>query len=232
MRAAERRETSMTSSDPAVSIAPGPPVSIVCLDLGGVVVRIRRSFAEALRAAGAPEGLFESLAPDAVARVAAESALHQRGEIGFDAWLARTHRALGERVERGLLARAHDAVIVGEYPGVAAAIGRLRRAGARTACLSNTNDRHWEAMLPMPALAAIEHRHASHLLGLEKPGEAIYRAFERAVGARPGEILFLDDLPENCAAARRCGWHAVEIDHERDTPDQIIAAARAHGVGC
>ena len=196
------------------------------------MVRIRRSLGEALRAAGAAEGLFASLAPEAIARVAAESALHQRGEIGFDAWLDRAHRALDGQLDRALLARAHDAVIVGEYPGVAAAIGRLREAGARTACLSNTNDRHWEAMLPMPALAAIEHRHASHLLGLEKPGEGIYRAFERALGASPAEILFLDDLEENCSAARRCGWRSVRIDHEGDTSAQILAAARAHGVGC
>jgi HAD superfamily hydrolase (TIGR01509 family) len=207
------------------------PVKLVCVDLGGVVVRIRRSLAEALHAVGVPGYELDGLG-DAQMRAYRETvALHQRGEHDHGAWLDAAHKALAGRVDRDTIARAHDAVLVGEYPGVTHCLGAIRAAGAATACLSNTNDRHWTALVELPAMGEIEHRHASHLLGLEKPGAEIYRAFERATGFAGADILFLDDIEENCAAARARGWNAVRIDHERDTAAQILAAARAHGVG-
>ncbi len=206
------------------------PVTLVCVDLGGVVVRIRRSLADTLHAVGVPSYVFDEIRDDELEAFRAEVAKHQRGEHTLDAWLDAAYGALNARIDRETLLRAHDAILVGEYPGVAQALGAIHRAGATTACLSNTNDRHWDALIELPSFAAITHRHASHLLGLEKPGSEIYRAFERATGAKSAEILFLDDLEDNCIAARNCGWHAVRIDHERDTATQIIAAARAHGV--
>ena len=223
------------AADEAVMPHPVPsrhPVRLVCVDLGGVVVRIRRALAETLHAAGVPGYMLDELGDAALAAFATEAARHHRGELDWEAWLGAAEGALGGRFERELIARAHDAVLVGEYPGVAQALAAVRGSGTATACLSNTNDRHWEAMLEMPAFAAIEHRHASHLLGLEKQDEAIYRAFERETGFDGAGILFLDDLEANCAAARACGWSAVRIDHEKDTAAQIVAAARAHGVAC
>jgi HAD superfamily hydrolase (TIGR01509 family) len=208
------------------------PVKLVCVDLGGVVVRIRRSLAESLHAVGVPGYLLESIDEPAMRAFRGTVARHQRGELVCETWLDEAHAALGGKVDRDTLLRAHDAVLVGEYPGVAQVLGAVRATGTATACLSNTNDRHWEALVELPSFGAIEHRHASHLLGLEKPGADIYRAFERATGAAGGEILFLDDLEENCAAARAHGWNAVRVDHERDTASQIVAAARAHGIAC
>ena len=208
------------------------PIKLVCVDLGGVVVRIRRSLAETLHAVGIPGYALESISEPELIAFRETVGRHQRGEHDCDAWIDAAHRALGGRFDRETILEAHDAVLVGEYPGVAMALGTIRHAGATTACLSNTNDRHWDVLVELPSFAAIEHRHASHLLGLEKPGAEIYRAFERATGTKPEDILFLDDLEENCAAARACGWNTVRIDHERDTARQLIAAARAHGVAC
>ena len=206
------------------------PVKLVCVDLGGVVVRIRRSLAETLHAVGVPGDLLESISSEEMLAFRGTTSRHQRGEYAWDAWLDAAHDVLARHVDRDTIARAHDAILVGEYPGVARALGAIRRAGAVTACLSNTNDRHWEALVELPAMGEIEHRHASHLLGCEKPNEAIYRAFEKATGCGASEILFLDDLEEHCVAARACGWNVVRVDHERDTASQILAAARAHGV--
>ena len=206
------------------------PVKLVCVDLGGVIVRIRRSLAESLHAVGVPGYLLDELTDGELEAFRATTSLHQRGAHGWQAWLDAAHGALRGRIDRDTIARAHDAVLVGEYPGVTRSLGAIRAAGAATACLSNTNDRHWEALIELPALREIEHAHASHLLGLEKPSAEIFRAFEQATGFRGAEILFLDDIEEHCAAARACGWHAVRVDHERDTAAQITAAARAHGV--
>jgi putative hydrolase of the HAD superfamily len=213
-----------------ISMVARHPVRLVCVDLGGVVIRIRRSLEEALHAAGVPGYILESITEEERRDVRAHASRHQRGEQDYQAFVERAYDVLGGRISREILLAAHDAILADEYPGVAHALGAIRAAGATTACLSNTNDRHWDALVRLPAFEAIEHRHASHLFGLEKPGSEIYRAFERAVGASSEEILFLDDLPENCTAAQSCGWHAVRIDHERDTAAQIIAAARAYGV--
>ena len=206
------------------------PVKLVCVDLGGVVVRIRRSLAESLHAVGVPGYELDQLGDRELDLYRDTVARHQRGEHDHRLWLEAAHRALSRRIDLATLERAHDAVLIGEYPGVTRSLGAIRAAGAATACLSNTNDRHWSALVELPAMGEIDHPHASHLLGFEKPDEAIFRAFERATGFRGGEILFLDDLEEHCHAARECGWNAVRIDHERDTAGQIIAAARAHGV--
>jgi putative hydrolase of the HAD superfamily len=45
-------------------------------------------------------------------------------------------------------------------------------------------------------------------LGLAKPDPAIYAAADRAYGTVPGDVVFLDDRPENVEAANAHGWTA------------------------
>lgn len=120
----------------------------------------------------------------------------------------------------------HHAVLVAEYEGVDQQIDRIHQSGLATACLSNTNHAHWERMSEFPAVMKLEHRLASHLLGLHKPDEAIYRALEQSLGFAGSEILFFDDMIENVDAARVIGWDAVHIDHASSTSAQIEAALR------
>lgn len=49
----------------------------------------------------------------------------------------------------------------------------------------------------------------SHEVGLAKPDPAAYELATRRLGVEPGEVLFLDDVEANVAAARAFGWHAV-----------------------
>ncbi|MSR41204.1 MAG: HAD family hydrolase [Phycisphaerales bacterium] len=203
---------------------------IVCFDLGGVVVRIRRTYPELFAAAGIDEDRlaatdFDALAPAATAL----GRQHQRGEIAGEEYLERLASLCEGIASTDELARAHQSVIVAEYPGIAEEIVRLRSAGWITACLSNTNDLHWKDLLALPALQAMDARHASHLFGIEKPNKEIFRAFERALNAKPEDILLFDDLAENCAAALECGWNAVRIDHEGDTAAQVrLACSNGH----
>jgi len=106
----------------------------------------------------------------------------------------------------------------------------LKVRGISTACLSNTNHQHWEIMRDISAFAAIQHRHASHLFQLEKPNQAIFRAFESATQARAVDILYFDDLAENIAAATQAGWRAELIDPNFETVPQIRHALETHGV--
>ncbi len=195
---------------------------IACFDLGGVVVRIRRTYPEMFAAAGIDDDRLAATDFEALAKAAtALGRQHQRGELNGAIYLDKLASLCEGLASADELARAHQSVIVAEYPGITDEISRLRSAGWITACLSNTNDLHWKSLLEMPALQAMDARHASHLFGLEKPNPEIFRAFERALDAKPEDIVLFDDLAENCAAAIACGWNAVRIDHEGDTAAQV-----------
>ncbi len=67
-----------------------------------------------------------------------------------------------------------------------------------------------------------------------KPAAASWslpRLADRQLGYAGAEILFLDDIQENVAAARQVGWNAQLIDPAAPTAAQIISVLRSHGVG-
>lgn len=212
-----------------------PPVRMVCFDAGGVLVRICRSWREGCMAAGVEVRWNEEAEAGEVARQEA-SALYQRGRMPEADFFEAVSRSTGGLYAPGEVRAVHEAWILGEYTDAASLVGGINRApGLTTGLLSNTNASHWAQrhMLGgrgVSAVGSVEHPHASHLLGLLKPEEEIYRAFERATGFAGREILFFDDLPENVEAARRAGWRAERIDHSAETAGQIIGVLRAHGL--
>ncbi len=217
--------------------ARNPTRLLVVFDLGGVIVKIARSWAEACLLAGVPirPGAAD---PAMTARRHELAERHGKGELDIGAFcdqVAATTQGLYSPAE---VRRIHDAWLIAEYPGVAALIGELAAAGVATGVLSNTNHAHWVRLAPrkmggtgeFPAIDPVGHPHASHLLGLHKPDPAIYRAFEARTGYSGGEILFFDDLEENCLAARSAGWRAHRVDHEGETAAEIRGVLLSHAV--
>jgi glucose-1-phosphatase len=214
----------MKNGQPRVSDSP-----LVCFDLGGVLVRICRDWAEGCAAADVPVRPFEAGPDHHAARHELVMTL-QRGELDGPDF----HRAMSDLLD-GVwspeeIARIDAAWLLGEYDGTTDLIHELHAADIETACLSNTSHDHWGPLRDYANVGALRHQHASHLLGLVKPDEAIYRRFEALVGRSPGDIVFFDDLPVNVDAARGCGWDAVRIDHAGDTAAQIRAALADRGV--
>lgn len=205
------------------------PPRVVCFDLGGVVVRICRSFAEGCRAAGVSPtvDLGQVIDPTAFSRLVHE---HQCGLLSCERFHALASELAQGRLSPDQMRRVHDAWILGEFEGVAPLMDAIHAAGIDTACLSNTNASHWRSMSGMPAFDRIRHRHASHLLGFCKPDARVYDAFERATGFRAQDILFFDDLAPNVVAASTAGWRAELVDPGRPTAPQIRAALERHGV--
>lgn len=202
--------------------------SMVVFDLGGVLVRICRSWKEACNAAGEPyhEGITD---PAAMARRKALVRQYEIGAMTCDEFFAAVADSTEGLYTAEQVRRVHNAWLLGEYPRVAELVPVLHRAGLATGVLSNTNHAHWRAMTDLasasyPALASVQHPHASHLLGHAKPSVDIYRVFAQRVGFSATGLLFFDDLPDNVAAAREAGWDAVLIDHAGDTAAQIRAA--------
>jgi putative hydrolase of the HAD superfamily len=216
-----------------------PPAlpGVVVFDLGGVVVRICRSWQEGTARAGLPFHP-EIMDPE---RLAARKALVRRyetGEIGCEEFFAAVSASMGGRYTPGEVRRVHDLWITGEYVGVGSLIEDLHALGLQTGVLSNTNAHHWRqqtagehgpALFPTPQ--RVKHLHASHLLRLTKPQLAIFRAFEQATGFGPGQIVYFDDLAENIAGARGAGWDAHLIDHTQETVPQMRQRLQERGVG-
>ncbi|MQS37882.1 HAD family hydrolase [Streptomyces katsurahamanus] len=107
----------------------------------------------------------------------------------------------------------------------------LRRDGFRLALLTN-NVREWEplwrAQLPVDELfdAVVD----SHREGVRKPDPAIYRILLKRLGASADRCLFVDDAPENCAAAARLGIHPLLFTDTSAAIDGISAVLRRPGV--
>ncbi|MHC5114223.1 MAG: HAD family hydrolase [Planctomycetota bacterium] len=202
-----------------------PAVRVVCFDLGGVVVRIPRSWGEGCRAAGLDvrgdtSGLIRGHPewPDLNGR-------YQTGRLDVRAFVEALSTMMGGLYTPEEVLRVHHAWIVGVYDGIEDLVGRLHAAGLETAVLSNSCGYHWRLMEEtLPAFRALRNRWGSHQLALRKPDEAIYRALESKVGARGGEIAFFDDLEENVGGALAAGWRAVQIDHDGDTARQVSDA--------
>ncbi|MEO1009024.1 MAG: HAD-IA family hydrolase [Planctomycetota bacterium] len=198
-------------------------VRVVCLDWGGVLLRICRGWEEGCAAAGI-EVRGGSADDHLRAQRHALALRYHAGELSCGDFFARVAEAT-PGYDASEITRIHDAWLLGEYDGARALVEDLRAApGITTALLSNTNHRHWARRDEFAAAGMLRHQVASHLLGVAKPDEAIYRALERTTDASGDQIAFFDDTAENVDAARALGWQAVHVDHAGDPPAQIRAA--------
>jgi len=209
-------------------------VRMICFDAGGVLVRICRSWQERCERAGIPFRWDSEVAADSEDRRAVHAEF-ERGRMSPEAYFKALAASTDGLYTSEELHAIHLAWIAEEYPGVRALVRALREVPTvSTGLLSNTNAVHW--MTPSmtgdraSAVSGIDHPHASHMLGLTKPGAEIYRAFERETGFDGPAILFFDDLPENVDAARAAGWTAERIDHTGDTAAQVVGHLAAYGV--
>lgn len=218
-------------------------VRVVCFDLGGVIVRICRSWEEACARAGVDvRAACERDNTDDLLRMKADAVrAYQSGAMACDVYFETIARSTGDRYDAQEVCRIHKAWICDDYQGVEAMVLALReQSHVTTACLSNTNHSHWRILTQgegadHPASATVNHieRHlVSHQLGFVKPDEVLYECAQETLGARAGEIVFFDDTRENIDAALRLGWRAFEIDHRGDTAAQMRGHLMDLGIRC
>jgi len=205
------------------------PIRLVCFDLGGVLLRICRTWDEACARAGVPvrERALQGEAMNERERAVID---YQTGRASRDEFARALSRVFGGVYSPDEVKRVHAAWVIDEYEGVCGVIDAIHAAGLPTACLSNTNEAHWRQIARYPSVMKLGTRLASHELGLHKPDPAIYREAERRLGAPPQGILFFDDLEPNVLAARDAGWNTVQVDHASCTATQIRAAMRERGL--
>jgi HAD superfamily hydrolase (TIGR01509 family) len=68
----------------------------------------------------------------------------------------------------------------------------------------------------------------SYQIGAQKPDERIYRRATELAGVPPAQILFIDDIADNVAAAKKFGWDAIQFT----TPDALQQELFHRGVRC
>jgi glucose-1-phosphatase len=205
-------------------------VEMVCFDLGGVLVRISQNWQEALDSAGveSPKGRIYTM-PLTACEIFDQ---YQAGALDADAYFAGMAEFFGG-ISPEDAKKVHNGILIEPYPGTYKLVRDLHKAGYRTGCLSNTNEPHWETMHDgetLPAIASLGVKMASHDVKLQKPDEAIFRAFENASGLTGAQIVYFDDTAVNVDAAKGIGWRAYLIDPKADTTEQMRAALAAEGV--
>jgi len=215
---------------------------VVCFDLGGVLVRICRSWGEACARAKLPARDAEWLASDAwQARRRAVGESYQRGEVTCSAYFSALVDSLDGLYTLDEVERIHTVWTLEHYPGALELVRALNaRENIVTACLSNTNHAHWVRLAGVdgrseyPAVLELRHQLASHLLGCGKPNPEIYAlaqaTFTRDHPLEPADIIFFDDLAENVDAARDAGWTAFQVDPTGDTIAEMRARLASVGV--
>jgi HAD superfamily hydrolase (TIGR01509 family) len=205
-------------------------IKLVCFDLGGVIVRICRSWEEGCARAGLPLRTPDRRAETVNERKSLARAF-QTGRIDLDAYARGLSEILHGLYTPDEIKSIHRAWIIEEYEGVHEVVDSIHAAGLETACLSNTDHAHWnEQIRTLPVLRKLRSHMASHMLGLQKPDVEIFAEAERRLRTPGASILFFDDLEDNVLAARAAGWNAVQVDPMARTDRQIARALRERGV--
>jgi putative hydrolase of the HAD superfamily len=205
---------------------------VVVFDLGGVLVQIAENWAHAHDLAGLP--------PHAIAhdleferRRVELGADYQLGRMSTADYYSRVAEASRGGYTPAAVERLHHAWSRPEYEGVGGVIDALEEAGVATGALSNTNPAHWarlDGTSEYPTVARLQHRLASHLLGVEKPDPRAYERFCEETGFDPARVLFFDDVLTNVEAARGSGWTAFAIDRHAPTAPQLLQVLGRVGI--
>jgi putative hydrolase of the HAD superfamily len=198
-------------------------IRLVCFDLGRVLVRICDNWQHAGEVARLPMPLPKL--PDPVRAQLTHAVIDsETGRISLDEFCARSGALFG--IDPSHIRAVSDIYLLGCYDGVGELLGELTARGFQTACLSNTNENHWQIMFhtggaAFAPLSRLQHRFGSQIIGCRKPDLRIYEHVERSVKLPGRNIVFFDDLQENVDAARARGWNAELILHDGNPVNQV-----------
>jgi len=186
-------------------------------DLGGVVVRLNLARPAARMAARCRP--FGRLTPEAIRQafwVDPALAQYEQGRLTRAAFLEHVRRRTGfvgtdeefVTIWRGMF--RPDRAIVRAWR-------ELVQGGVELWYWSNTSEMHvpW-VFEAFPEIAIHTGTVLSYRIGVAKPDPRFYRLGLELMGASPQQCIFVDDDPQNCAAARDCGLTAVQhVDSRR-----------------
>ncbi|MGB0589298.1 MAG: HAD-IA family hydrolase [Myxococcota bacterium] len=169
-------------------------------DLGGVladvdVARAERKWADA----GYPPDRFNAAIYDSGAKP-----LGDLGQVDDEGMRQRVDQSIGPSVSLESLHEIWGAV-VSWRPWVQ---GLLEEVLLPYGVLSTIDPVHAAALGPLPGASPIVY---SCDIGAVKPDPAAFSAAALRCPVPPGQVRYVDDLPENVRAAREAGFHAYQV---------------------
>jgi len=180
-------------------------IRAVAFDVGGVLTRVRH-FSD-----------FEETWPERLGMTQAEFgqalASVEPDELAFTGRLSEAQFKAGLSTALGLsAAQAHEflAQMCGELDAELAAYVASLRPRCSTAILSNAIDgarREYQARFGFEQLVDVIIYSCE--AGFAKPDPRVYRLLCDRLAVSPGEVVFLDDRPENVKGACELGIHAL-----------------------
>lgn len=155
-------------------------------------------------------------------RIAAATVLHPTMWNEFDRSLMRDEEIISCCIERepeyeADIRRLFDstAELVEEYSYAFAWIKELKDRGYRVYLLSNYGKTSFEAAREknkLSFLPLVDGAVISYEVQMVKPEAGIYKALLEKYKLTAEECVFLDDKPENVAAAQRLGFHGIVVE--------------------
>jgi putative hydrolase of the HAD superfamily len=211
-----------------LDLSPQQHYRLVTFDIGGVLIRICHTWEAAAKVAGVKTRLpADGATPLTDLPVFDE---YQMGAVSLEEYL----RKVAEWLECDVAGaeRIHNGILIEPYPGTEELVAELQAAGICTACLSNTNEPHWHEFFSgrFPAVARLDRKMASHLVGINKPDPKIFRLHAEINHVAPEEVIYFDDHPLNAQSAAEVGFHTLRIDPNGDTVAQMRGFLRSSGV--
>jgi glucose-1-phosphatase len=136
---------------------------------------------------------------------------YERGELNDEQFHAEFCRLTGSHPEMAALLRA-DSEIFQLNTEILPLVAHLEDSQIPLGILSNICPPHWRVATSRYSIIskAFKKFALSYQLGAQKPNEKIYLGAAELAGVPPQQILFIDDVAENVAAAQRLGWDAIQ----------------------
>jgi glucose-1-phosphatase len=194
-------------------------VKVLLFDLGNVVINV--SFAKVLETWGkhagvSPETLKSRFVLDALYE------RHERGQILGTEFFDSLSQSLEIKLSHAAYEEGWNAMLVGEVPGIREVLEKASRHFPLYG-FSNTNRTHWDYLRPENSelFNYFKKFFTSFELGQRKPDRAAFEAVASAIGVKPEEILFFDDLFENIEGARAVGLQTVHSRSIADTKEAL-----------
>ena len=184
--------------------------SIVVFDLGGVLIDWN------------PRHLYRSLIADEAERErflveVCSPAWNLSADAGVPLAEA-TAKLVAQHPHQEALIRAYFdrwiEMIGGPMPGTVTLLEALHERGTPLWAITNWSAETFALVRHEPPYAFLNlfrDIFVSGDLRMVKPEEPIFRHALAAIGAEPGQCLFIDDAPHNVATARRIGMHAHQF---------------------
>lgn len=188
----------------------GASIRFVYFDLGKILLDFD------FRVACANVAKLLDVPTDHVQATVYDSGLEDRfehGEMSPPEFAAAVCQAVGVTGNPPPVDRLMDAIsdMFTPIDAMVGVMSRVKAGGRGIGILSNTCHAHWDWVTRQQYEvmdAGLDATILSYEIGAMKPAAKIYEAAERAAQVPVHQILFIDDKPENVAAAVNRGWQA------------------------